>query len=88
MTRLFAGSRMALTAAMATLLADTLALAAPPLGGGLPRVAFFVTVYALMASVNIAGARAGARLSTVLAVVKLLPLLLLVGAGLPAIQSA
>src|SRR5262245_30502496 len=35
-------------AAVATLLADTLTLAAPPLSGGLPRVAFFVTVYAVM----------------------------------------
>jgi amino acid transporter len=51
-------------------------------------VAFLVTAYAVMAVVNIAGARAGARLSIVLAVVKLLPLLLLVAAGIPAIQGA
>jgi basic amino acid/polyamine antiporter, APA family len=87
-TLLWASNSVIAGAAVATLLADTLALAAPSLAGGFSRIAFFVTVYALLAAVNITGARAGARLSTVMAGVKLAPLLLLVAAGIPAIQAA
>jgi amino acid transporter len=76
------------SAAVATLLVDTLTLVVPPLAGGLPRVGFLFAVYAVLAGVNIIGARAGARLSTTLAVVKLAPLLLLVTAGVFSIHAA
>jgi len=75
-------------AAVAALLVDTLTLAAPPLAGGLPRIAFLCAIYGVLAIVNITGARAGARLSTTLSVVKLAPLLLLIAAGIPAVQAA
>lgn len=87
-TLLWTSNSVVANAAVSALLADTLALSVPPLAGGFPRIAFLLVVYTLLVAVNVTGARAGARLSTVLAVVKLAPLLLLAGAGIPFIQAA
>ena len=87
-TLLWTSNSVIAGAAVAALLLDTLTLAAPPLAGGFPRLAFLVAVYAVLVAVNITGARSGARLSTALSVIKLAPLLLLVVAGAPAIQAA
>lgn len=49
----------------------------PALAGGRPRIAAFMALYGTLATVNIRGTRAGARLSFVTAIVKLAPLVLL-----------
>jgi basic amino acid/polyamine antiporter, APA family len=87
-TLLWTSNSVVANAAVGALLVETLTLAVPPLAGGLPRIAFLFAVYALLVAVNITSARAGARLSTILVIVKLAPLLLLVAAGIPAIQAA
>ena len=51
-------------------------------------MAVLVTIYAAFAAVNILGVERGTRLNSVLTVAKLLPLLLLLGAGLFAITPA
>ena len=71
-----------------TLLMDTGAVMIPALGGGVWRVIGLVTLYAGLAAVNIRGARSGARLSMIMAVVKIAPLVLLVIAGAFAVHPA
>jgi len=75
-------------AAVANLLMETLALAIPALGAGVWRLTALVTLYAALAAVNIRGSRSGARLSTLLAVVKLAPLALLVVVGAFAVRMS
>ena len=87
-TLLWTSNSVVGNAAVSVLLVDTLTLSIPALAGGFPRIAFLLALYALLVAVNITGARAGARLSTVLVVVKLAPLFLLVAAGIPTIQAA
>jgi basic amino acid/polyamine antiporter, APA family len=75
-------------AAIANFLLDTLATIWPVMGGPVARVAFLAALYALLAAVNIRGTRSGARLSVVMALIKLTPLVLLVVAGAFAIKGA
>jgi basic amino acid/polyamine antiporter, APA family len=74
------------TAAVANFLTVTLAQAWPVVGSPLPRVCFLATVFTLLAVVNVRGTRTGARLSMVMAIIKLAPLALLVVAGCFAIR--
>jgi amino acid transporter len=67
---------------------DTMALMVPALGAGAWRVVAFVALYAALATVNIRGARSGARLSMILAVVKVAPLVLLVVVGAFAVRAS
>jgi len=85
-TLLWAANSVVTAAAVANLLVDTIALAIPTVGVGLWRVVALVTLYAVLAAVNIRGARAGARLSMTLAVVKIAPLILLVVVGAFAVR--
>ena len=85
-TLLWAANSVASSAAVANLLVDTAALAIPAAGAGVWRAVLLVTLYASLAAVNIRGARSGARLSVVLAMVKVVPLVLLVAAGAFAVQ--
>ena len=87
-TLLWVANSVVTAAAVANLLVNTLALAIPALGGGVWRVVALVTLYAVLAAVNIRGARAGARLSMVLAVVKIAPLVLLVVVGAFAVRMS
>jgi APA family basic amino acid/polyamine antiporter len=87
-TLLWIANSVAASAAVANLLMDTAALMIPGLGAGVWRMAALVTLYAVLATVNIRGARAGAGLSIVLAVVKVAPLVLLVAAGAFVIRAA
>ena len=80
-TLLWVANSVITSAAVANLLVDTLALVIPAFGVGPWRVAALVTLYGVLAAVNIRGARAGVRLSTTLVVVKIAPLVLLVVAG-------
>ena len=77
-TLLWVANSVVTGAAVANLLIDTLALTIPAVAGGVWRVVVLVTLYAALATVNRRGARSGARLSMILAVVKIAPLVLLV----------
>jgi APA family basic amino acid/polyamine antiporter len=86
-TLLWFANSVAASAAVANLLMDTATLMVPALGGGVWRVIAFVALYAVLAAVNIRGARSGARLSMTLAVVKVAPLVLLVVVGAFAVRA-
>jgi amino acid transporter len=75
-------------AAVASLLAGNIASAVPALGTVVGHVTTLVVLFAVLALVNIRGVRDGTRLVSVATVAKLLPLLVLVTLGLPAINSA
>src|SRR5919199_6742654 len=69
-------------AAVASLLVGAVdGLTGGHLAGGVPRAAVLVALFALFAWINVRGIRQGTRLVAVATVAKLLPLLLLVGAG-------
>ena len=80
-TLLWLANSVVANAAVGNLLVDTLAAAFPSTGGGVSRFLVLATLYASLAAVNVRGARSGARLSVILAVVKIAPLVLLVVAG-------
>ncbi len=73
-------------AAVATVLADSVAALAPALEGPAARAALLLGTFALFSLVNIAGVRQGTRLNAIATVAKLLPLLLLIVAGLFAVR--
>jgi basic amino acid/polyamine antiporter, APA family len=75
-------------AAVATIFADALAGLVPALGGAAARAALLAAIFALLAGVNVRGVRQGTRLNTVATVAKLLPLLVLLVAGLAAVHPA
>jgi APA family basic amino acid/polyamine antiporter len=83
-TLLWVANSVVPNAAVANLLVDTITMAVP--GGGALRGVLLAVIYALLAVVNIRGARSGVRLSAALAVIKIAPLMLLVAAGLFAVQ--
>ena len=68
-------------AAVASLLADTLARPIPILGDRFARAAFLVVLYSVLAVLNIRGVRVGVRLSESLTIAKLAPLVVLVLVG-------
>ena len=72
-------------AAVATVLAANIGTLVPVLASRGASIAVLVTIYTLFAAVNIYGVEKGARLNTALTVAKLLPLLLLIGAGVFAV---
>jgi amino acid transporter len=80
-TLLWVANSVAASAAVANLLLDTLVLKLPAAGGGATRFALLTVLYIWLAVVNVRGTRAGARLSGVLAAVKIAPLVVLVVAG-------
>ena len=69
-------------AAVSTIFADSIGALAPRLDGAAPRAVLLVTIFVLLGGVNIHGVRQGVILNTVATVAKLLPLLLLIAAGL------
>jgi APA family basic amino acid/polyamine antiporter len=73
-------------AAIAAAMFEMIAASAPLPSGPLPRAIFLISALAFMAAINIIGAKAGARLSSLTAVVKLVPLLLLLVVGIFAIE--
>jgi basic amino acid/polyamine antiporter, APA family len=73
-------------AAVATVFADSVGSLFAAASGPVPRASFLVAVFAFLAWVNIRGVRQGTRLNIVATVAKLLPLLLLVVAGLFAVS--
>ena len=72
-------------AAVATVLVANLGALWPPVASREASAAVLVSIYAVFAIVNILGVERGARLNSALTVAKILPLLLLIGAGIFAI---
>jgi amino acid transporter len=75
-------------AAVGAILVDAVAGVLPAAGHGAGRAGTLVAVYALLAAVNILGVRAGARLAVAATAAKLLPLMLIIGAGALAVNAA
>jgi APA family basic amino acid/polyamine antiporter len=69
-------------AAITVIMVDSLTLVFPILGESIPRAAFIIVLLAFLAFVNVRGVKAGVRLYIFNTVAKLVPLLLLLGAGL------
>ena len=82
---LMAGVAVA-TAAVASFFADSVVALFPAVGGGPGRAVLIVVVLAGLAAINIAGLRGANRLNAFMTVAKLLPLVILVGAGLVAMN--
>jgi basic amino acid/polyamine antiporter, APA family len=87
-TLLWFANGAAASAAVVNLLVDTLATGAPALGGSVPRALLIVSLYGVLAAVNVRGVRYGVSLNAVLALIKLVPLVLLAVAGSFMIRGA
>jgi basic amino acid/polyamine antiporter, APA family len=75
-------------AAVSNLLVDTLAAAIPRLGNPFPRTAILAALYSFFVIVNVRSTRHGTRLSALLCIVKLLPLVALVAVGAFSVHGA
>lgn len=69
-------------AAITVIMVDSLAVAFPILSEAIPRAVFIIALLAILAAVNVRGVVAGVRLYIFNTLAKLVPLLLLLGAGL------
>src|SRR5437867_12303480 len=69
-------------AGVVNVLANSVALVVPFLGGPIMRIVLMFAVYASLVLINIRGVRQGAGAVTVITVAKLVPLLLFVGVGI------
>jgi APA family basic amino acid/polyamine antiporter len=69
-------------AAIGNILVDMLAQIAPALAHGVPRILAFFVLYAGLAAINIRGIKQGVRLSVISTLAKLLPMFLLIAAGI------
>ncbi|PYJ38375.1 MAG: amino acid permease, partial [Verrucomicrobia bacterium] len=69
-------------AGVVNVLANSVALVVPLLGGPIMRIVVMFAVYASLVLINIRGVRQGAGAVTVITVAKLLPLLLFIGVGI------
>lgn len=80
------GFSVASDAAIANVMVDSLASMLPALGGRVARVILLVSIFAVLAAVNVRGVRQGVRLSVATTIAKLLPLVLIVMLGAFVIQ--
>lgn len=69
-------------AAITVIMVDSLTIVFPILGKFIPRAVFIIAMLTLLAAVNVWGVKAGVRLYIFNTLAKLVPLLLLLGAGL------
>src|SRR5436190_3089821 len=69
-------------AGVVNVLADSVALVVPFLGGPAMRIIVMLAVYGVLVFINIRGVREGAGAVTTITIAKLLPLLLFIGAGI------
>jgi amino acid transporter len=76
------GFEIGASAAIANVLVDAIASVVPPLSHGAPRVMALLTLFGVLAAINILGVREGMRLAITTTIAKLLPLLLLIIVGL------
>jgi len=74
-------------AAVSTLFADAVGALVPALAGRAARTAVLAATFALLAGVNVLGVRQGTAVNVVSTVAKLLPLLLLLVAGIFAVRG-
>lgn len=81
-------AEMVASAAVATIFVGSLSALLPGGGGAAWRAALLILLYAALATVNVRGVRAGARLMESLTAAKLLPLALLVVAGMFVLHPA
>jgi APA family basic amino acid/polyamine antiporter len=81
-------AEMVASAAVATIFVGSLSALLPGGGGGALRAVLLVVLYAALAIVNVRGVRAGARLMELLTASKLIPLVLLVVAGMFVLNPA
>lgn len=87
MLQLFANA-IGSAAALARFFLDTLAGIWPAIGSTGAGIALLVAIYTILALVNIAGTRDGTRLTVALGMLKLAPLLAIIGFGVFAIYPA
>lgn len=85
---LWFGYAVAADAAIGNALVDTLASVAPAAAQPVPRALLLGAVFAVLAAINIRGARQGARTVEVLTLAKLVPLVGLVLVGLAAVRTS
>ena len=69
-------------AAITVIMVDSIAIVVPILGESIPRALFIIALLTFLAAVNVRGVKAGVRLYIFNTLAKLVPLLLLLGAGL------
>ena len=69
-------------AAITVVMVDSIAIVVPILGESIPRAVFIIALLTFLAAVNVRGVKAGVRLYIFNTLAKLVPLLLLLGAGL------
>ena len=69
-------------AAITVIMVDSIAIVVPILGEFIPRAVFIIALLTFLAAVNVRGVKAGVRLYIFNTLAKLVPLLLLLGAGL------
>jgi len=75
-------------AAVSTILTDSIGALAPSLDGPAPRALMLVAIFVLLGGVNVLGVRQGTLVNAFATAAKLLPLVLLVVAGVFAIRPA
>jgi amino acid transporter len=73
-------------AAIGVALVETIAIAFPAMGSGVPRTLFFIVLYGTVGAINIVGVRSGARLAAFNTYAKLIPLAVLVFLGMSAVE--
>lgn len=69
-------------AGVVNVLANSIALVVPSLGGPIMRVVVMLAVYGVLVGINVRGVREGAGAVTTVTIAKLLPLLLFIGVGI------
>jgi len=69
-------------AAITVIMVDSMTVVFPILGESIPRAVFIIALLVFLAAVNVRGVMAGVRLYVLNTLAKLVPLLLLLGAGL------
>lgn len=69
-------------AAITVIMIESLTVVFPILGESIPRAVFVIALLTFLAAVNVRGVKAGVRLYIINTLIKLVPLLLLLGAGL------
>jgi amino acid transporter len=80
-TLLWFGFTALADAAITVVMVDSIAILFPILGESIPRAVFIIAILVFLAAVNVRGVQSGVRLYVFNTLAKLVPLLLLLGAG-------
>jgi APA family basic amino acid/polyamine antiporter len=87
-TLIWAANSVVPNAAVSNVLVDTLAAEIPGLGNPVPRTVILAVLYSLFVVLNVRSARHGTRVSALLCIIKIVPLVALVMVGSFAIHGA